>query len=83
MFPNPIDALCCLIAEIPPIEVPAEHAVNVPIDAVVKPRNSATAELPLFIEAKSAGDYTNVNKRRKEEAAKAAQLRRGYGADVR
>jgi len=59
------------------------HAVNVPIDAVVKPRNSAPAELPLFIEAKSAGDYTNVNKRRKEEAAKAAQLRRGYGPDVR
>ena len=27
-------------------------------------------KLPLFIEAKSAGDFANVNKRRKEEAVK-------------
>lgn len=40
-------------------------------------------ELPLLIEAKSAGDFTNVNKRRKEEAAKMNQLRRTYGLDVR
>ena len=33
-------------------------------------------ELPLLIEAKSAADFTNVNKRRKEEATKMNQLRR-------
>ena len=37
----------------------------------------------MLIEAKSAGDFTNVNKRRKEEAAKMNQLRRTYGQNVR
>jgi hypothetical protein len=41
------------------------------------------AKLSLMIEAKSAGDFTNVNKRRKEEAAKVAQLRRKHGNGVR
>ena len=40
-------------------------------------------DLPLFVEAKSAGDFTNVNKRRKEEAAKAGQLRRRHGTEAR
>ena len=39
--------------------------------------------LPLLLEAKSAGDYANVNKRRKEEAAKNNQLRAAYGDQVR
>lgn len=56
--------------------------VNIPVDAVVKPRGAASGELPLFIEAKSAGDFTNVNKRRKEEAVKAGQLRKGHGPDA-
>lgn len=61
-----------------------DHAsVNIPIDAVVMPHTSAPDELPLLIEAKSAGDFANVNKRRKEEATKVAQLRRKYGSDVR
>lgn len=60
-----------------------DKTVNIPIDAVVKPNGSQSADLPLFIEAKSAGDFTNTNKRRKEEAAKMAQLRRNYGHDVR
>ena len=47
------------------------------------PGGAGTGELPLLIEAKSAGDFTNVNKRRKEEAVKMSQLRRTYGADVR
>ena len=33
------------------------------------------------MEAKSAGDYTNVNKRRKEEAAKMQQLKNSYQDD--
>jgi type II restriction enzyme len=35
--------------------------------------------LPILIEAKSAGDFTNVNKRRKEEAVKMDQIRKTYG----
>lgn len=57
--------------------------VNIPIDAVIKPKGSKAADLPLFIEAKSAGDFTNTNKRRKEEAVKMAQLRANYGPAVR
>ena len=57
-------------------------SVNIPIDAVIMPKNSATGRLPLLIEAKSAGDFTNVNKRRKEEATKMSQLRETYGNNV-
>jgi type II restriction enzyme len=57
--------------------------INIPIDAVVMPKDGRSQELPLLIEAKSAGDYTNVNKRRKEEAAKMNQLRNTYGGRVR
>jgi len=57
--------------------------VNIPIDTAVLPLNAAPGELPLLIEAKSAGDFTNVNKRRKEEATKIAQLRRKHGSAVR
>ena len=58
-------------------------SVNIPVDAVIMPKNAMTGELPLLIEAKSAGDFTNVNKRRKEEATKMTQLRGSYGNDVR
>lgn len=57
--------------------------INIPVDAVIKPLNSTPDELPIFIEAKSAGDFTNTNKRRKEEAVKMAQLRSNYGSQVR
>lgn len=60
-----------------------EKTVNIPVDAVVMPKAAKAGELPLLIEAKSAGDFTNVNKRRKEEATKMHQLRRTYGQDVR
>lgn len=56
--------------------------VNIPIDAVVMPRNAKTGDLPILIEAKSAGDFTNTNKRRKEEATKVAQLRKSYGKNL-
>ena len=59
------------------------NTVNVPVDAVVMPKSAKPGELPLLIEAKSAGDFTNVNKRRKEEAAKMTQLRRTHGNNVR
>jgi hypothetical protein len=57
--------------------------VIIPIDAVIKPLRSNREDLPLLIEAKSAGDFTNTNKRRKEEATKIAQLRATYGDTVR
>jgi XamI restriction endonuclease len=46
--------------------------VNIPVDAVIMPLTAA-----------SAGDFTNTNKRRKEEAVKMAQLRNTYGAGIR
>ena len=56
---------------------------NIPIDVVIMPNSSKPNELPLLVEAKSAGDFTNVNKRRKEEATKIIQLRRTYKKDIR
>ncbi len=67
------------------VNAPVKHGtrhVNVPIDAVVMPFHAQPGELPVLIEAKSAGDFTNTNKRRKEEAAKNAQLRGTYGDAV-
>ena len=54
-----------------------------PIDTVIMSHKAKAGELPLLVEAKSAGDFANTNKRRKEEAAKLEQLRREYGDDVR
>lgn len=59
------------------------QSVNIPIDTVISPMKGAKGQLPVFFEAKSAGDFTNTNKRRKEEAAKMAQLRSTYGKKVR
>jgi len=57
-------------------------SVKIPIDCVVKPLTARIADLPVLIEAKSAGDATNTNKRRKEEAQKFRQLRERYGDSV-
>ncbi len=56
--------------------------VNVPIDVVIQPKRLRKDRLPILIEAKSAGDFTNTNKRRKEEATKIHQLQGTYGATV-
>lgn len=56
---------------------------NIPVDVVVKPKDVPIETFPLLIEAKSAGDFTNTNKRRKEEAVKVDQMRRTYGSDVK
>ena len=60
-----------------------DRPINIPVDAVVMPKSARVGDLPLLIEAKSAGDYTNVNKRRKEEGMKMTQLRQTYGPQVR
>jgi XamI restriction endonuclease len=58
------------------------NEVNIPVDVVIQPRRPRRTRLPILIEAKSAGDFTNVNKRRKEEATKMIQLRATYGDSV-
>lgn len=65
-----------------PVMLEGGKQINIPIDAVIMPKTAKSGELPVFIEAKSAGDFTNVNKRRKEEAAKMTQLRRTHGDNV-
>jgi type II restriction enzyme len=66
-----------------PVNLEGGKQVNIPVDAVIMPKNARPGEMPIFFEAKSAGDFTNVNKRRKEEAAKMSQLRNTYGSSVR
>jgi hypothetical protein len=56
--------------------------VNIPIDIVIQPKKPRKDRIPILIEAKSAGDFTNTNKRRKEEATKIHQLQASYGASV-
>lgn len=65
------------------LAVGQSHKVNVPVDVVVQPKKLRKDELPILIEAKSAGDFTNTNKRRKEEATKMHQLQATYGSSVR
>ena len=57
--------------------------VNIPVDVAVMPLAGRKNAFPLLIEAKSAGDFTNANKRRKEEAQKIAMLRSTYGGKIR
>lgn len=66
------------------LNVPAGETlkVNIPIDVVIQPRKLRKDRLPILIEAKSAGDFTNTNKRRKEEATKIHQLQATYGETV-
>lgn len=59
------------------------QSVKIPIDIVIKPKIVDDDDLPVLIEAKSAGDFTNTNKRRKEEATKVRHLRSQYGSNVR
>lgn len=56
--------------------------VNIPVDAVIMRKNAKTGDFPALFEAKSAGDFTNTNKRRKEEAVKIQQLRHTYGKKI-
>jgi len=68
---------------IPVSQEGGRKSINIPIDAVIMPKSGKKGEFPLLIEAKSAGDFTNTNKRRKEEAMKITQLRHTYGSNVR
>ena len=65
-----------------PVKLGGDVSIKIPIDVVVMPQSATQGDYPIFFEAKSAGDFTNVNKRRKEEAVKMAQLRKTYGSKV-
>jgi hypothetical protein len=67
-----------------PVYVAGEQGetVNIPVDVLIMPFSAKHGDLPLLLEAKSAGDFTNVNKRRKEEAVKMQQLKNTYGTNV-
>lgn len=56
-----------------------EATVGIPVDVAIQPLKPKSDNFPIIIEAKSAGDFTNVNKRRKEEAQKVTQLKRTFG----
>lgn len=64
------------------VTVGDELQVNIPVDAVIQPHTPQSHGLPILIEAKSAGDFTNTNKRRKEEATKIHQLQAKYGNNI-
>ena len=59
-----------------------EDKINIPVDVVILPKSAHYGEFPILIEAKSAGDFANVNKRRKEEAVKMQQLKNTYGNTI-
>lgn len=58
-------------------------SVKIPIDVVIQPHKPRPGGLPILVEAKSAGDFANTNKRRKEEATKIHQLQARFGPHVR
>jgi hypothetical protein len=60
------------------VVVGTQLKVNIPIDVVIQRKTPKPSGLPILIEAKSAGDFTNTNKRRKEEAVKVVQLQHVY-----
>lgn len=64
------------------VPVGSVQRINIPIDVLIQPHHPIPNRLPIFIETKSAGDFTNTNKRRKEEATKIRQLRSEYGEDT-
>ena len=65
-----------------PVRISETQEVKMPVDVVIKRRNARITEMPILIECKSAGDFTNTNKRRKEEATKMGQLRNTYGNSI-
>lgn len=65
-----------------PVKMSYSKTINMPIDVVIMRKDAQKGDFPLLIECKSAGDFTNTNKRRKEEATKIEQLKSTYGQDV-
>lgn len=63
-----------------PVFIGKNKKVNMPIDVVIC--SNKNKQYPLLVECKSAGDFTNTNKRRKEEAVKISQLKDTYGDEI-
>jgi hypothetical protein len=65
-----------------PINLDDGKKINIPVDCVIMRKDSKRGDFPALFEAKSAGDFANTNKRRKEEAIKIQQLRNTYGNKI-
>jgi len=65
-----------------PVMLDGGRRVNIPVDAIIMRKDAKKGDFPALFEAKSAGDFTNTNKRRKEEAIKIQQLRKTYGSKI-
>jgi len=65
-----------------PVTLDGGKQVNIPVDVVIMRKDANKGDFPALFEAKSAGDFTNTNKRRKEEAVKIQQLRKTYGDKI-
>ena len=65
-----------------PVKVGSGAKANIPVDVAIQRKDANPGDMPLLVECKSAGDFANTNKRRKEEAVKMEQLKRTYGSDV-
>lgn len=63
-----------------PTYIGQDKKINMPIDVVI--RSAENTKYPYLVECKSAGDFTNTNKRRKEEGIKIAQLKETYGEEI-
>ena len=64
------------------VSIGANNSVHIPVDVIIMRRGAKRGDYPILIECKSAGDFTNTNKRRKEEAVKVTQLRNTYGKHI-
>lgn len=64
------------------MNVPSNVAI-VAVDLVIQPKQPTGNRIPIVTELKAAGDFTNVNKRRKEEADKFRNLKAKYGEDLK
>lgn len=65
-----------------PVKKSEKKMVNMPIDVVIMRKTSKIGDMPVLIECKSAGDFTNTNKRRKEESDKIKGLKNTYGKNI-
>lgn len=52
------------------------------IDAVIQPHQPEPDKLPIIMESRVSGDYSNTYKRRKYQATRLRELRRSYNRDV-
>ena len=59
-----------------------DTGIVVQVDVVIMPTTALSGEQPIMMECKSAGDFANVNKRRKEEADKHGNLVREHGDSI-